>query len=86
MTTIADFPQPLADIDKLDELNNKLDRLTESVAALGKQVAFLGEKAYEDRRRQREWDELREDLTPVINDVYAVTVEQLEEIQALRPA
>ncbi len=82
MTSIADYPQPLAKVDRLDELNRKLDQLTENVAALGKQVAFLGEKAYEDRRRQREWDELREDLTPVINDVYAVTVEQLEEIQA----
>ena len=82
MTTTVDYPQPVADIDRLAELNSKLDRLTESVAALGQQVEFLGEKAYEDRRRQREWDELREDLTPVINDVYAVTVEQLEEIQA----
>ncbi len=72
----------MADIDRLDELNRKLDQLTVSVAALGEQVAYLSEKAYEDRRRQREWDELREDLTPVINDVYAVTVEQLEEIQA----
>jgi len=82
MTTIADYREPLADIDRLDELNNKLDQLTASVAALGEQVAYLGEKAYEDRRRQREWDELREDLTPVISDVYEVTVEQLEEIQA----
>lgn len=81
-TAMADYPQPVAEIDRLDELNRKLDQLTQSVATLGEQVAYLSEKAYEDRRRQREWDELREDLTPVINDVYAVTVEQLEEIQA----
>ena len=79
---MAEYPQPVAEIDRLDELNRKLDQLTQSVAALGEQVAYLSETAYEDRRRQREWDELREDLTPVINDVYAVTVEQLEEIQA----
>ena len=81
-TAMAEVPESVADIDRLDELNRKLDQLTVSVAALGEQVAYLSEKAYEDRRRQREWDELREDLTPVINDVYAVTVEQLEEIQA----
>lgn len=79
---ITEYPTALDSIDRLDELNRKLDQLTVSVAALGEQVAFLSEQAYDDGRRRREWDDLRADLTPVVNDMYAVTVEQLEEIQA----
>ena len=79
---IAERPPASEETTRLDEISRKLDQLTESVAALGSQVEYLKEKAYDDRRRQREWDELREDLTPVIGDMYAVTVEQLEEIQA----
>lgn len=82
MTTVVDLPEsPRADADPMAEINRKLDILTQNVAALGEQVQFLSEKAYQDRMRQREWDELREDMTPIINDVYDITVEQLEEIQ-----
>ena len=80
--TMAIAERPPDETTRLDEINSKLDQLTASVAALGEQVEHLKEKAFDDRRRQREWDELREDLTPVISDMYAVTVEQLEEIQA----
>ena len=80
--TMAIAERPPEDTTRLDEISHKLDQLTASVATLGEQVEYLKEKAYDDRRRQRELDELREDLTPVINDMYAVTVEQLEEIQA----
>ena len=80
--TMAIAERPPGDTTRLDEISHKLDQLTASVASLGEQVEYLQEKAYDDRRRQRELDELREDLTPVINDMYAVTVEQLEEIQA----
>ena len=80
--SMAIAERPPEETTRLDEISRKLDQLTESVAALGSQVEYLKETAYENRRRQREWDELREDLTPVIGDMYAVTVEQLEEIQA----
>ena len=81
-TMIAAHTPALDESMRLDEISRKLDQLTESVAALSEQVEYLRETAYDNHRRQREWDELREDLTPVIGDMHAVTVEQLEEIQA----
>ena len=71
-----------AEADRLAEITHKLDVLAQNVAALGEQVQFLTDKAYDDRRRQREWDELKQDLGPVIQDAYSMTVEQLEEIQS----
>lgn len=67
--------------DRLAVLEAKMDALAESVAALGAQVQLLTDKAYEDRRRQREFDELKTDLAPVMQDMYNITVQQLEEIQ-----
>jgi len=55
-------------------LNNKLDRLTT-------QVEFLTEEAYRQKRRQESWDELQEDLIPIGNDLFRLSVEQLEEVQ-----
>ncbi|MCB9140234.1 MAG: DUF1641 domain-containing protein [Caldilineaceae bacterium] len=66
----------------LDEISRKLDTLSQNVTALGEQVRILTDKAYDDRRRRQEWDEFRADVSPVITDMYAMTVEQLEEIQA----
>ena len=58
----------------LAELNQKLDRLVT-------QVEFLTEEAHRQKRRQQEWDELKDDLIPIGNDVFRLSVEQLEEIQ-----
>lgn len=58
----------------LAELNQKIDALTA-------QVAVLTEYVEDQRRRQREWDELKADLTPVAMDAYKVLVEQLEEVE-----
>jgi uncharacterized protein YjgD (DUF1641 family) len=58
----------------LAELNQKLDVLTEQVAYLSEQ-ARLGERARQDRA------ELMRDLTPVANEAFRLTVEQLEEVQ-----
>lgn len=58
----------------LAELNQKLDRLTT-------QVEFLTVEADRQKRRQREWDELKDDLIPIGNDIFRISVEQLEEIQ-----
>lgn len=59
----------------LDALNQKLDRLTT-------QVEFLTEEAQRQKRRQQEWDELKNDLIPIGNDIFRLTVEQLEEVQS----
>ena len=56
------------------ELNQKVDALTE-------QVTFLAVEARRQQRRQQEWDELKSDLTPIANDVFRLSVEQLDEVE-----
>jgi uncharacterized protein YjgD (DUF1641 family) len=63
------------------ELDHKLDSLLTQVQALSTQVQLLTEYADDQRRRQQEWDDLRADLSPVMNDMYAVAVEQLTEVE-----
>jgi uncharacterized protein YjgD (DUF1641 family) len=58
-----------------------LTELTQKIDALAGQVQGLSDYVDEQRRRQREWDDLRSDLTPVALDVYQVAVEQLNEIE-----
>jgi len=65
--------QPTGVEDTLAALNAKIDVLAE-------QVAFLAEEARVERRRRQEWDELKQDMTPIVNDVYLLSVEQLAEI------
>ncbi len=59
----------------LEELNRKVDSLTT-------QVAFLAEEARVERRRRQEWDELKNDMTPVVSEVYQLSVRQLDEIES----
>ena len=59
----------------LVELNQKVDVLTT-------QIAFLTEEAQLQRRNRQDWDELKNDLTPVANEVYQLTVRQLDEIES----
>jgi uncharacterized protein YjgD (DUF1641 family) len=66
--------------DKLVEMNLKLDLLTQSVQMLAGQVQWLTEKAEGDRRRQQEWDELREDAMPILNEAYATVVQEMSEL------
>lgn len=56
------------------ELNQKLDRLVT-------QIEFLTEEAQRQKRRQQEWDELKNDLIPVFNELFRLSVQQLEEIE-----
>ena len=56
------------------ELSRKLDTLTD-------QVQELTEHMEAQQRRQREWDDLKADLTPVAIDLYQVAVEQLNEVE-----
>lgn len=72
---------PVIEQDGVVGINQKLDLLTTQVQALAEQVQFLTQKASVDQRRQEEWDDLKTDMTPVIFDMYALTVQQLEEIQ-----
>ena len=58
----------------LAELNQKLDALTE-------QVAYLSEQARQAERQRKDRAELMRDLTPVAEEAFRLTVEQLEEIQ-----
>jgi uncharacterized protein YjgD (DUF1641 family) len=56
------------------ELNEKID-------ALSAQVAFLADEAQLAKTRRQEWDELRNDLTPVASEAYRLSVQQLDEIE-----
>ena len=58
----------------LTELNQKIDKLTT-------QVEFLTEEALRQKHRQEMWDELKNELTPIANDAYRLSVEQLQEIE-----
>jgi uncharacterized protein YjgD (DUF1641 family) len=55
------------------ELNQKVDALTA-------QIQFLTEQAEIGQRRRQEIDELRQDLTPVVNEFFRLSVAQLEEL------
>ncbi len=61
--------------EELAVLNQKLDLLTA-------QVQYLTEQAELAARRRAERDELIHDLTPIVNDVFRLTTEQLEEVQS----
>ncbi len=58
----------------LAELNRKIDLLTA-------QVLFLTEQAQAAERERQERAELMHDVMPIVNDVYRLSVEQLEEVQ-----
>ncbi len=58
----------------LVELNEKLDRLTA-------QVNYLTEQAQLAERQRQERAELMHDVMPIVNDVFRLTTEQLEEVQ-----
>ena len=68
------MPQTLTMDPALLELNQKLDRLAT-------QVEFLTEEAHRQKRRQEEWDDLKNDLVPIGNDLFRLSIEQLEEVQ-----
>ncbi len=59
---------------QLQTLNAKLDALTE-------QVAVLTDYVLEQRQRQQEWNELKEDLTPIGMEMAFAAMEELEEIE-----
>jgi uncharacterized protein YjgD (DUF1641 family) len=58
----------------LAELNHKLDVLTT-------QVAYLTDQAQANERQRQDRAELMRDLTPIADEAFRLTVEQLEEVQ-----
>ena len=54
-------------------INDKVDQLTT-------QIAFLTEQAQIQQRRAREFDELKDDLIPIGNQLIHLTINELEEI------
>lgn len=66
--------QTLTKDPTLLELNQKLDKLAT-------QVEFLTEEAQRQKRRQQSWDELKDDLMPIGNELFRLSIEQLEEVQ-----
>jgi uncharacterized protein YjgD (DUF1641 family) len=56
------------------ELNQKIDTLTS-------QVTYLAEQAQAQERQRQAYAELFNDVKPIVNDVFRISVEQLEEVQ-----
>jgi len=56
------------------ELQQKVDQLSE-------QAAFLVAEAHQQQQRRQQWDELKHDMTPIMNDLYRLSVEQLAEVE-----
>ena len=55
--------------------------LSEKIDALTAQLGVLTEYVEDQRRRQREWDDLKTDLAPVAMEAYQVAVEQFTELE-----
>lgn len=54
--------------------------LTQKIDALSEQVRALTEYAEAQRRQQETWDDLQQDLAPVVNQMFKLTVKELAEI------
>jgi uncharacterized protein YjgD (DUF1641 family) len=65
----------------LSALTEEVRQLREQVASLAQQGAYLTEQARAAEMRQREWGDLGRDLAPIANDLYAVAVDQLAELE-----
>lgn len=59
----------------LEDLNRKIDFLTE-------QLAFVSAELRHQQESRMEWDELKNDATPIVNDLFRITVNQLEEVES----
>jgi uncharacterized protein YjgD (DUF1641 family) len=58
-----------------------LEELTKKIDALTAQVAYLSEQAQLAERERQSRRELMRDLTPIANQAFHMTIEQLEEVQ-----
>jgi len=71
---MSEVMQPVVASEAIAALNAKVDMLTE-------QVAFLVEQARVGQQRRQALDELKRDMTPIVNDVFELSVEQLAEVE-----
>jgi len=71
---MSEVMQPVVASEAIAALNAKVDTLTE-------QVAFLVEQARVGQQRRQALDELKRDMTPIVNDVFELSVEQLAEVE-----
>ncbi|OQA43444.1 MAG: hypothetical protein BWY52_01876 [Chloroflexi bacterium ADurb.Bin325] len=76
-----DLPTGAAVTDPTAELHRKLDLLTDQMQQLSQQTLLLAEQARRAERASQERAELMRDLTPIANDLFRLSVEQLEEVQ-----
>ena len=63
------------------EQDQAILELTSKVDALTAKIDVLADYVVEQRRRQREWDELKDDLAPIANEMYLAAVEELSEVE-----
>ncbi len=54
--------------------------MDKDIELLHKKIDFLTESVMQTQRRQRELDELRQDLTPLASDIFKAAVEELDEV------
>ena len=47
---------------------------------LHQKIDFLTEQVMETKRKQREWEELRQDMTPIVSDLFRSTVKELDQV------
>lgn len=62
-------------------MDQSLVELTQKIDQLTAQVAYLTEQAQLAERQRRDRAELMHDLTPVVNEAFRLSVEQLEEVE-----
>jgi len=63
------------------EQDQAILELTSKVDVLSTKIDVLTDYVLEQRRRQREWDELKDDLVPIANEMYLAAVEELSEVE-----
>jgi uncharacterized protein YjgD (DUF1641 family) len=54
--------------------------MDKDLESLHQKIDFLTEQVMETQRRQRELEELKQDLTPVVSDMFSTAVEELEQV------
>ena len=61
-------------------MDNDVALLHQKIDRLSMQVAFLSEQAKIQQRRQQEFDELKQDMIPIANNLIKLTINELAEI------
>jgi uncharacterized protein YjgD (DUF1641 family) len=56
--------------------------VSQKLDAVAGQVQELNAYVQDQRRRQQEWDELKQDLAPAAMDLYRIAVEQLDDVES----